>query len=883
MIIIYMLLSNNVNCAILDIEKGGKPMKHKSRFVALSSLLLTAVLIMPMTGPVGASTIIDTFGDGSSDNTITFNGPGEDTSLYLTVPKMSVVNLATMTIEGDSLRAANPLTLDYDYNDTTNNAGWTGTTTSNVSSTLNGPGSFQANGIAQGDYTSLQQSDDFWLETMSKGAAYDYHQFKFTVNMAEISKIDVEWEGNAEWIDITGASGKTMKGAHVYIWNNGSAIWEKVGSYELDSGRVDERIQNTFSGSLDGYLYNDVEIRVIVQNYHGDGGIGGTTVATDFVKITVTGKPLEWPSDVALDVGDDGTDDWTYAGALMSEESFGGVEFVDALQDVIDAEGVGHGSFDITLSFSSATGGKMYVGGLSINLDGYTNEPPALTDIPNNLHFDEDTDAPGLIDLKAYFEDDIDPDADLVFALENESDPDLIHAEVTTAGMVDFTTPTDNWFGTASFTVSATDTDTAKTASNEFTVTVDPVDDPPELTAVGPQTFAENEQSSIILTASDPDKLFGGSDTMSFSAIFLTGKTLFTLNPGTGAAHFIPTDADVGEYSVEFTVTDKTSLYDSEIVKITITDVNNPPELDHIGKQVLDEDEPFELQLTASDIDVADGNGLTFSVEFVDGPELFTVETDGHISFTPVQEDVGSHKAKLTVTDPAGGTDTEEVLFEVRNVNDPPVITPITSQTVNRNTAFSIQVVATDEDIGYANTEYLEFSDNTKLFDIDPDSGWMNFTASTDQVDTYSVTITVKDLLDATATMTFSIEVILNNSAPEAKIITPDNKTSFPEGRVLELEAEASDDDDDPMTYKWVRKTKKKDIELGTEETVSLKGLSAGKHTIVLEVNDGIETTKVEKDITIKASGSGTPGFEAGFMLLAMVLTGLIVALRRRA
>jgi hypothetical protein len=84
------------------------------------------------------------------------------------------------------------------------------------------------------------------------------------------------------------------------------------------------------------------------------------------------------------------------------------------------------------------------------------------------------------------------------------------------------------------------------------------------------------------------------------------------------------------------------------------------------------------------------------------------------------------------------------------------------------------------------------------------------------------------------------------------------------------------------MTYKWTVDGK----EAGTGKELTLKGLGAGKHTVTVEVSDG--TTKVSTSRTIeveKARFLGIPGFDAGAVIMALALVGLIslaVARRKR-
>jgi hypothetical protein len=833
-------------------------------YVLVCLLFLTPLAMIG--GPVGASTTITTLAGGAKDTNITFSNPGTDTSAHLALPKGCTITGATISLEGKYLKASTPTTVELTFNDTDNNVVWTGTTAENLSVSVKGPGQWQG-GVQGGG--ALANDDGVYLDNMNKMAAFSYEQFKFKVDMVDLTEITIEWNGYAFYS--SGVAITNDIGAQLFIWNNNTQLWEELGHYDGGHGTTykDAWIKKTLTGSLDDYLFNVNEIRVVGSNWYS-GQAMLSDIASDFIKAKVTGKTVNYPEDVKLDVGNDGTFEWTHSGFLIGMDTFSGDNFKGPLQSIVTLQGPGHGTIDITLAVSTTSPGVIRVGNISITLDEYVNTAPEVLDIPSTFHLAEDTDAPNLINVTHYFVDDIDKTWDMNFALVNESDPQFLHATVSTHGLMSFTTPTENWFGNATFKVSAKDTYGLTTTSQAFTVAVDPVADAPVLKPIGHLNFTEDKPGTIQLSATDPDTLFGGSDPFTYSAVFTTGTPFFTLNTKSGNTAFKATEDQTGDFTVTFTVTDSHGLSDSEDVDITIINVNTPPILGALGKQTLDEKKPYDLQLTATDTDKVDKDNLKFSVVFLENMTLFTMADDGHIAFTPTQEMVGTHHVRFIVTDTVNNKDQKDVIFDVKNVNDPPAIKSIADQKVNRNTRFSLKVEATDPDIGYAN-EVLTFADDSKMFDIDEESGWINFTPTTAQVGKYTIKVTVTDLAGASASTTFKLEVVLNNTAPEAKIIVIGNKTKVKEGTAFLLTAQATDKDNDPLTYKWLEGTK----ELGTDKDLTLKGLKAGKHTVTLEVSDGITKTTVSQVVTVEKGGIGMPGFDAGTALLALAVVGL--------
>ena len=113
----------------------------------------------------------------------------------------------------------------------------------------------------------------------------------------------------------------------------------------------------------------------------------------------------------------------------------------------------------------------------------------------------------------------------------------------------------------------------------------------------------------------------------------------------------------------------------------------------------------------------------------------------GIISFTPTNEDVGIYLINISVRDENGSLAYQIITFSVVNVNDPPSIEPIEELTVEAGKQFNLQMIAYDMD----QEDTIAFSDNTELFDIDPNTGEISFTPSEKDAGVHQVIITVTD------------------------------------------------------------------------------------------------------------------------------------------
>lgn len=189
-----------------------------------------------------------------------------------------------------------------------------------------------------------------------------------------------------------------------------------------------------------------------------------------------------------------------------------------------------------------------------------------------------------------------------------------------------------------------------------------------------------------------------------------------------------------GKSTVTVQVYDGASEVIDSII-IYVSPVNDQPELEALVILEAKEDEPFKYQFEASDID-------SETLFFQDNTELFEIDnTMGLISFVPSNDDVGSHNITITVSDGETNT-TGTILLNVTNVNDAPEFKFNTMDwQATADKQFNYKVTATDIDLG----DTLVFSDDSKLFEIDPNTGEIAFKPDQNDVGKHRITISVSD------------------------------------------------------------------------------------------------------------------------------------------
>jgi hypothetical protein len=203
--------------------------------------------------------------------------------------------------------------------------------------------------------------------------------------------------------------------------------------------------------------------------------------------------------------------------------------------------------------------------------------------------------------------------------------------------------------------------------------------------------------------------------------------------------------------------------------------------------QSLWQDKDFVLQVNASD---PDGDALSWSI---DNP-LFNISSvsnrSAEISFHPTNDDVGIHRANITVRDPMNRSETRRINFTVKNLNDPPALSTIPSLLTTQYTEFRYMAKASDVDVKWG--DVLTFSDNTDIFDIDGKTGEFSFTPTEELVGKRTIKITVTDSEGASDTRSFTLTVANVNDPPAVEFLA--DQVAL-QGRPFLLKVAATDPD----------------------------------------------------------------------------------------
>lgn len=439
----------------------------------------------------------------------------------------------------------------------------------------------------------------------------------------------------------------------------------------------------------------------------------------------------------------------------------------------------------------------------TVNITNQNREPVNNATIPN-ITLLEDTINESVINLSDYFYDNDTDDYPLQYDFVFVTGQNLTIIINTTEPNNATIIPYPNFFGTNIIRFRCFD-GYNYTLSNNVTVNVTGVNDPPVIQQVPDVIAYASTLKEIQVLASDPDNTPPNS-----GLIYYDNTTLFIINPTTGFISFVPITGQIGNYSIEINVSDgivnSSMVFNLSIINNTAPVLGGKPLPDIIATEGV----YTYLEFNATDIDIDDI--ITLNTSSSPPNTKFTIiQTDnsasgakGHIEFTPNQADVDGGPWIVTIAahDNKGAIDSDTFNITVIDVAHYPQLQPhpIPNQRMKINKTFTLNISATDED-----GDLDVFGDNTTLFNITTEgaggynkTGRINFTPNDAFFGENWVNITIKDL-----TNRFNWSLVLFNvtyNTPPTILPIPNQSTM--EDSLFTYQINATDPDpQDTLTY----------------------------------------------------------------------------------
>jgi hypothetical protein len=305
-------------------------------------------------------------------------------------------------------------------------------------------------------------------------------------------------------------------------------------------------------------------------------------------------------------------------------------------------------------------------------------------------------------------------------------------------------TPTQGQAGTNGFSVVVTDNGSPSlSATQSFAVTVLASNNPPVLAAISNQTITAGMTLTITSAASDPDS---PPQMLTFS-LGAGAATNASINATNGVFSWTPTQAQAGTNAFSVIVTDNGSppLSATQSFSVTVLASNNPPVLAAISNQTITAGMTLTITNAASDPD-SPPQLLTFSLETESATNATINATNGILSWTPTQTQTGTNAFSVIVADNGipSLSATQSFSVVVLASNNPPVLSPISDQTIYALTTLTFTNSATDPDSGQILTFSLD-SGAPAGASIGLTNGLFVWTPTDLQAGTTNITVRVTD------------------------------------------------------------------------------------------------------------------------------------------
>jgi len=258
-------------------------------------------------------------------------------------------------------------------------------------------------------------------------------------------------------------------------------------------------------------------------------------------------------------------------------------------------------------------------------------------------------------------------------------------------------------------------------------------------------------------------------------------------------ATYVPVQDFYGSDQFDYQVNDGESNSNIATVSITVTPLNDAPQITSAPITVAAENTLYAYQIESLDVDA---DVLTFQIDVF--PAGMTIDSQsGLISWTPTSDQLGLQNVSVSATDPQGLTDTQSFSVDVKNVNDAPAITSSAVTSVNERENYLYAVTATDPDAGDTLSYALDVAPVGMT--IDTASGQISWTPGSALIGDHAVVLVVTDAGGLSDSQNFTVTVLNIEDAP---VITSTAILSATEDLPYSYVVEAVDQDaGDVLTF----------------------------------------------------------------------------------
>ena len=531
------------------------------------------------------------------------------------------------------------------------------------------------------------------------------------------------------------------------------------------------------------------------------------------------------------------------------------------------------------------------------SLSIYTNSPPQIGMIVENISFPENTNNT-TIKLANVFSD---PEGDpLAFSYEMFGDlPGNLTVDIKDdPDRTVLLTPKAGFRGAGSMSWTATDSSGETATLVIESISVFRINHRPEINSsytIPPVSIPKGVWDNTTLNMknifTDPD-----NDNMKFTA---TGnihiRVSFPLDPQnavwpTGEVMFLPDQGWTGREDISFTATDFTeegqAMLTSDPVYVTaeVIEIFQEKITVKAAPTINMDEDTSNSSLFIRDYFSSNIPNDTFAFVYTASNISrlnVTLGADSRLTVRPADDWYGQETLRFKGTCPHGLTGNLSLAVNVAPVNDQPVFSSwspnATAVTINEGQSQKFKVTPLDED-NTQNQLRMNWSvDGVRVStstDYELVAGYDMVAGQQSRI--FNLVVTVNDTLSQ-AMMNWTVTVLNVNRPPrDARITFPPDGSTFDEGAKVHFIGAAADDDNDQLTFKWYDGTKL----LGIGADYNATRLKAGRHNITLEVADPYST--VNASIIVKVNAKKSPGFEMAAAAAAAAAALVMIGIGRR-
>ncbi len=412
-----------------------------------------------------------------------------------------------------------------------------------------------------------------------------------------------------------------------------------------------------------------------------------------------------------------------------------------------------------------------------------------------------------------------DPDNDPLNAIATSDNGAVVAASVTSPGVIGLVA---NGAGTATVTLSVDD-GVNPAVEVSFTVSVAAVNLPPTVETIFPQTLNVGDTVEVSYSATDPE-----NDPLNAMATSDNEGVVFASVTGTGVITLIGNSE--GSATVTLTVNDGNNAPVSQPFSVTVTAVNEPPNINPISPQTLNMGDTLDVPYTATDPENDSLNAVATS----DNESVVFASVTGPGTINLVGNAAGTATVTLRVDDGVNPAVSAQFGVTVNAANQSPSISPISPQALNVGDTLDVPYTATDPENDPLNA--VATSDNEGVvFASVTGPGTINLVGNA--AGTAMVTLQVDDGVNPAVSTQFAVTVNVANANP---VIQPIAGQTVDAGASLSVPVVVTDPDGDPVTLMAVSDNPGVATAManGPAEVV-VTGVAPGTANVIVDADDG--------------------------------------------